>query len=140
MADELVVGYDGTDGSKAALHSAVTLAKDLGAKVLLVFGYMPPGEYVAENKDHIEAVREVGEKVTAEAAAFARDAGVEVDVALVPEHSSEALVDTARERGARMIVVGSYGERPLTGAILGSTPHRLLHLSEVPVLVVRIPD
>jgi nucleotide-binding universal stress UspA family protein len=38
---------------------------------------------------------------------------------------------------ARMIVVGSYGEKPLRGAIIGSTPHRLLHLSERPVLVVR---
>jgi nucleotide-binding universal stress UspA family protein len=36
-----------------------------------------------------------------------------------------------------MIVVGSYGDRPLRGAIPGSTPHRLLHLSERPVLVVR---
>jgi len=36
-----------------------------------------------------------------------------------------------------MIVVGSYGEKPLRGAILGSTPHRLLHLTERPVLVVR---
>jgi nucleotide-binding universal stress UspA family protein len=32
--------------------------------------------------------------------------------------------------------VGSYGERPLRGAILGSTPHKLLHLAERPVLVV----
>ena len=37
-----------------------------------------------------------------------------------------------------MIVVGSYGERPLKGAIIGSTAQkRLLHLSERPVLVVR---
>ncbi|MEA2346512.1 MAG: hypothetical protein QOG62_299 [Thermoleophilaceae bacterium] len=140
MADELVVGYDGTDGSDAALDAAIPLAKDLGAPVLLVFGYMPPGQYVSENKDHIEAVREMGEKVTGEAAARVREAGVEVSVELVPEPSAEALADTAKARGARMILVGSYGERPITGAILGSTPHRLLHLSEVPVLVVRISD
>ena len=33
-------------------------------------------------------------------------------------------------------VVGTSGERPLTAAILGSTPHRLVHLSKCPVLVV----
>jgi nucleotide-binding universal stress UspA family protein len=37
---------------------------------------------------------------------------------------------------ARMIVVGSYRERPLKGAILGSTPHKLLHTAGRPVLVV----
>ena len=31
-----------------------------------------------------------------------------------------------------MIVVGSYGEAPLKGVILGSTPHKLLHLAEPP--------
>jgi nucleotide-binding universal stress UspA family protein len=35
-----------------------------------------------------------------------------------------------------MIVVGSYGESPLRGALLGSVPYRLLHRSSVPVLVV----
>ena len=41
------------------------------------------------------------------------------------------------ERTTRaFIVVGTYGESPLKGAILGSTPHKLLHLSEVPVVVV----
>jgi nucleotide-binding universal stress UspA family protein len=36
-----------------------------------------------------------------------------------------------------MIIIGSYGEPPLKGALIGSTAHKLLHLSERPVLVVR---
>ena len=36
-----------------------------------------------------------------------------------------------------MIVVGSYGDSPMRGAILGSTPHKVLNLSQRPVLVVR---
>jgi nucleotide-binding universal stress UspA family protein len=35
-----------------------------------------------------------------------------------------------------VIVVGTSGESPLRGAILGSVPHKLLHLSERPVLCV----
>jgi nucleotide-binding universal stress UspA family protein len=35
-----------------------------------------------------------------------------------------------------MIVVGSYGEAPPKGAIIGSTPYKLVHLSQRPVLVV----
>ena len=52
----------------------------------------------------------------------------------------DALLALASEREARLIVVGTYGESPLRSAILGSTPHKLLHLSEVPVLVVPPPD
>ncbi len=34
------------------------------------------------------------------------------------------------------IVVGTTSERPITGLILGSVPHKLVHRSPVPVLVV----
>jgi len=39
-----------------------------------------------------------------------------------------------------VIVVGTYGESPMKGAILGSTAHRLLQLSDRPVLCVPPPD
>lgn len=35
-----------------------------------------------------------------------------------------------------MIVVGTWGESPMRGALLGSTPHKLLHMSKIPVLCV----
>ena len=54
-----------------------------------------------------------------------------------PQSPVVALDGVARERGARMIVVGTYGESPFRNAILGSTPHKLLHISETPVLCVR---
>jgi len=57
---------------------------------------------------------------------------------VVDARPAEALLQVASERKARMIVVGTHGERPLTGAVLGSVPHRLLHLSRVPVLVVPV--
>ena len=40
---------------------------------------------------------------------------------------------------ARLIVVGTYGDSPMRGAILGSTPHKLLHWSSRPVLCVPPP-
>jgi len=38
-----------------------------------------------------------------------------------------------------MIVVGTWSERPIRGAILGSVPFKLLHQSTVPVLAVPLP-
>ena len=54
----------------------------------------------------------------------------------MPERPAAALVEVADARDARFIVVGTWGESPLRGAILGSTPHKLLHLSHRPVVVV----
>lgn len=135
-ANAIVVGYDDTDGSKAALAESIGLARDLGAELVVVFGYAPR-TIEREARDYIDALEEIGGKATAEAVAKATEAGVTAEAVVRGERAAESLVNVAEEHDARMIVVGSYGERPLAGAILGSVPHRLVHLSQRPVLVVR---
>ena len=63
---------------------------------------------------------------------------MEAEVAMLPERPYEAIRQAADEYDARFIVVGSYGERPIRGALLGAVPYKLLHTSETPVVVVRV--
>lgn len=136
---QIVVGYDGMDSSKVALEKAVEVAKGLGDRIVLVFGFAPPGVWGGEIAEHEEAIAEFGENVMAEGRRLAETAGVETEVALVAKRGPEALISVAKAQDARMIVVGSRGEAPLKGAILGSTPYRLLHQTNRPVLVVPAP-
>jgi nucleotide-binding universal stress UspA family protein len=133
---QIVVGYDGSACGKAALEEAVKLAKSLGDNIVLVFGYTPPGTWGGEIAEHEEAVAEFGEKVMGEAKRVTESDGIEAEYELVAKRPAEAVAAVAEARDARMIVVGSYGEAPMKGAILGSTPYRLLHQAERPVLVV----
>ena len=48
----------------------------------------------------------------------------------------DVLLEQAREKNAAAIVVGSHGEGAMSAAFLGSTALKLLHHSEIPVLVV----
>jgi nucleotide-binding universal stress UspA family protein len=89
-----------------------------------------------EWKAYKGALEELGQSVVGPAVEKARAAGVEADVELVDERPAEALLQLAAKRDARLIVVGTYGESPLRGAILGSVPHKLLQASDRPVLVV----
>jgi len=133
---EIVVGYDGSDCSRAALEEGLRTAKALGDRVVVVFGYSPPGLWGGEIVEHEEAIEERGAKVLEEAKHQAEAAGTTVELELVAKRGSEAIVDVADRRDARMIVVGSYGDAPLKGMILGSTPNKLLHIADRPVLVV----
>ena len=133
---QIVVGYDGSACGDAALNSALEIAAELSDSVIVVFGYAPPGLWGGEIAEHEEAIEELGEKVMAKAKAQAAERGVEIEAQLVAMRAAEALIEVAEQRDARMIVVGSFGDPPLKGMILGSTPNKLLHLSERPVLVV----
>jgi nucleotide-binding universal stress UspA family protein len=132
----IVVGFDGTAGSRAALDEAVRLAALLDAELIIAFAYWtnPLGGEVAEM---VEALRERGRTLLAEAVGVATAAGARARGELVADRADDGLASLAEEAGAQMIAVGSYGERPLRAAVLGSTPHRLIHATKVPVLVVR---
>jgi nucleotide-binding universal stress UspA family protein len=134
-----VLGYDGTDGARAALNAAVGLAAELGDTLVVVFAH-EVNRLGGEVHDYEEALRARGRGVLEEARAVAREAGVEIELVMRELSPAEALIAVADEHEARLIVVGSYGERPLKSALVGSTPTRLLHLSERPVLVVRAPE
>jgi nucleotide-binding universal stress UspA family protein len=133
---QIVVGYDGSACGDAALASALGIASELGDQVTVVFGYAPPGLWGGEIAEHEEAIEELGEKVMAKAKDQAAERGIDIGVQMVPKRAAEALIEVAGACDARMIVVGSYGDPPLKGMILGSTPNKLLHLSERPILVV----
>jgi nucleotide-binding universal stress UspA family protein len=133
---QIVVGYDGSACGDAALAEALGLASELNDRVTAVFGYAPPGLWGGEIAEHEEAIEEYGEKVLRRAKDQAGERGGEIDVKLVPKRAAEALIEVAKQLDARMIVVGSFGDPPLKGMILGSTPNKLLYMSELPVLVV----
>jgi nucleotide-binding universal stress UspA family protein len=133
---QIVVGYDGSACGEAALTAALALAPALGDEVTVVFGYAPPGIWGGEIAEHEQAIEELGEKVMGRAREQAAAAGTEIHQELVAKRAVDALLDVAQERDARMIVVGTFGEPPLKGIILGATTNRLLHLTDRPVLVV----
>lgn len=135
MNNEIVVGYDGTRCGHAALDLACDLAAELGAKIIVAYGFQPyqgAGEIGAQR----ELMRDAGRQIVDEGVAQARARGIEAEDALLPERPAAALVSITEQHGARMIIVGTYGESPLKGAVLGSTPHKLVQIATVPVVVV----
>jgi nucleotide-binding universal stress UspA family protein len=136
MARTLVLGYDGSHGADVALEKAIELAKLEDARIVVVFAYEIPAAYGGETGDYRRAIRERAEEETAKAVPRLEEAGVEFTIALVPERPTDGLVMAATEHGASMIIVGTNGEHPIKGVVLGSVPHKLLHVSHVPVLVV----
>jgi nucleotide-binding universal stress UspA family protein len=134
---EIVIGYDGSDSSKSALNQAFEFAKALGDSLVIVFAAAPGGYGGGEVPEQRKAVEEFGQSVTQEAVDAAKAADVDAKVELINEHPHDALLTAGDKHDARMIVVGSHGDHPVVGAIIGSTPYKLVQTSDRPVLVVR---
>ena len=135
MNRPIVAGYDGSTGSKTALAAAIDLASRLDAELVVAYGY----EYSrigGEVTDLAAALRELGETLTEEAAERAHNAGVTTSRVVREGDPASVLAELGKELDATAIVIGNRGERPLVGVILGSLCHKILHVAEVPVLVV----
>jgi nucleotide-binding universal stress UspA family protein len=52
-------------------------------------------------------------------------------------YAAREIINDAEEVNADVIVMGSRGRGDLAGLLLGSTAHKVIHLSDRPVLVVR---
>jgi len=132
----IVLGYDESPGARRALTTAIELASRFDETLVLVYGVAPPGSVGEEHRSYLDALTEMGRTATDHAVAQAEEAGVRTVVELIADKPAQAIIAAADKHDARVIVVGTFGESPLRGAMLGSTPHKLLHLSSRPVLCV----
>jgi len=146
MFASIVVGTDGSDTAKTAVHYAIDLARELGARLQIVSAYEAVSD-VRLREERIEVPADLQwminprEDVLAmleEAAEDARTVGVrEVETFARQGDAADAILDVAEEQRSDLIVVGNRG---MTGAkrfLLGSVPNKVSHHAPCSVLIVR---
>lgn len=131
----IVVGYDASDCARAALSTAIEVAKAYGDEVRVVVAY-EVSRLGGEVQDFARALSERAQELVRLADDQAAGLGAEIQSEIVEARAAEALVEVADRVDARFIAVGSRGEGPLRSALVGSTPHKLIQLSERPLLLV----
>ncbi len=136
----VVLGFDESPGADNALGAALIVARRFEEDLVLVYGIAPPGSMGEEFIAHEEAIVEQARPFLDAAVERAAAEGVTTHVELLSAKPVDAILQAADKHDATVIVVGTWGESPMRGAILGSTPHKLLHLSTRPVLCVPAPE
>jgi nucleotide-binding universal stress UspA family protein len=137
----LVVGVDFSPPSRKALDAAVDLAEELGAALVLVHATTPLP--VGAKRGHLDPVTQLRSELDAAdvaklAATWAKEAGRKVKVEVVAREGKPAdvILDVAKARKARCVVVGSHGRTGIKRAVLGSVADAVVKGSPIPVLVV----
>src|ERR687892_2076733 len=113
MFKSIVVGTDGSETADIALRRAIELAALTGAKLHVVSAYEPAPARVGGNQPVAEAAEwSVGsdfkvDAVLQRAQDTARGGSVEIEVHAPKGDPADALINTAREQDADLIVMGS---------------------------------
>ena len=145
MFSRIVVGTDGSETAKHAVHEATELAKKTGASLDIVSAYDPvPASRLREERleapadiEHTLSPSEDVDATLAEAAQQVEAAGVPVRTFKRQGEPADVILDVAEEENADLIVVGNKG---MTGAkrfLLGSVPNKVSHHAPSSVLIVR---
>lgn len=140
----ILVATDGSKHSAAAASEAIGLAKQNNSALTVIS--VVPSELVTPvdidftvNQREFIAEKEMQEaeknaKVVKEAA---EKEGVFVKAFVLSGKPADAIIETAKEKRADLIVLGSHGRTGLEKLLMGSVAERVIVLAACPVLVVK---
>ncbi|MBK6651647.1 MAG: universal stress protein [Betaproteobacteria bacterium] len=144
MFKHILVPVDGSSTAANAVEKAIDQARAFGAKLTLVtvIDNYPftgvGGDFAYGQVEYLAAATANANSALENAAAAIQAQGMNCDKRVIEEHViHEGILDTARELGVDLIVMGSHGRHGLEKLLLGSVTTRVLGRSPVPVLVVR---
>ncbi len=145
--NEIVVGVDGSEESRAALAWAVEEGRLRQAPVLAIHawevpvvpaptGLVPPSvEVVGDLTELRHGAADLLETIVREIAGDAAD--VEVRSSVVEDKPVNALLDAAEQNDAQLIVVGSRGHGGFVALLIGSTSDQVARHATCPVVIHR---
>lgn len=135
------------DGSKPSLDAVQCLIEHAGwyrekPQLQLITVHLPvpklPGMGAAVGKGQIEKYYQQEGEVRLAAAKRRLDAaGIPYEAHVLVGPVAESIVKHAKDKRCELIYVGTRGMSELGKALLGSTATKLLHISDIPVLVVK---
>ena len=139
MFDKILVAVDHSEISDRALDAARDLALLSTGEVWVL--HLREREVAVKTGVSLsdESMDEAGAAVAAavdKLAAAGVKAHGDVGTTLFG-YAARNIIDDAKEHDVDVIVMGSRGRGDLAGLILGSTAHKVIHLADRPVLIVR---
>jgi nucleotide-binding universal stress UspA family protein len=139
MYERLLVAVDYSEPSQRAVRAACELARLSGGEALVLSvterQLLKGSDSSAADSEEEEDAREL---LHQEVAVF-EDAGVRASAQVRSVHVGRVafhIVETAKEFGSDVIVMGSRGRSEFAALLLGSVTYKVLHMAEQPVLVV----
>jgi len=151
MKKDLLVPFDGSKNATEALHLAITWAKMLQEKIILVnvqhsFRTIHTKMFFSDHDIH-EYQEQLFQEAVAPAKKILEDSGVEFEAKLrIGDAKEQICLEATLDQpykpgecltaGVRMIIMGSRGMNPVLGGLLGSVSYSVVNAAPCMVTIV----
>ena len=140
--EEILVPTDFSEAAYQAMDYAIELAKVLQAHLTLLHVFhlspltkreVPPSIF---NAKFLEIETNIQQRMQA-AVERVHQMGLQSDSIAVEGIPFQTIIDTAKNKGIDLIVMGTHGRTGLTHVFMGSVAEKVVRLAPCPVLVTR---
>jgi nucleotide-binding universal stress UspA family protein len=138
MYDKLLVAVDHSKATEHVLKAARDLASLSNGEVWVLHlreREMMPRAGLIESESTDEAQAQVDAAVEELTKAGIKAHGLVRST--IYGYAAREIVEDAKSHDVGVIIMGSRGRGDLAGLVLGSTAHKVIHLADRPVLVIR---
>jgi len=138
MFSTIIVGYDESESSKAALKESSLWVKKHGGRLFLVHAVFFDEEEFANLPTQREQRLDTGGRICkiAKETILAED-GIDVESLLCEGEPPEIIADVAKGKHADLIALGTYGRKGLRRLLMGSVTAEVILNAPCDVLVVK---
>ena len=138
---KILIAVDGSDYSMRGAEYGVSIAKMLGAEIMVVYVIdeiiLNQIVKAAEREDVERELKIDGQRYINYIVSFADKEGVKAASLLAMGRPFEQIVHLAKGLNIGLIVMGTYGIRGAERILIGSVAERVIEYSPCPVLVVK---
>lgn len=140
----VMIAVDGSEPSLDAVRHGVRLVRQ-GLHACLVLAHVQQEaslyELATQDSDLIAGASvEAGLHLMAPAVALVEASGAIYETEVGLGEPAATLVDMAERNGCEMIIIGAQGQGGVRRSLLGSVSREVVHLSAVPVTIVKPAD
>ncbi len=140
MYKTLVVAYDDSEFSKAALVESSNWIKRHGGRIILVNAVFFEEEEFGIAPEQREKRLEIGKRVCYQTREkIMTDYGIAVESLVCEGDAADVIVDIAEGKQADLIAMGTHGRKGLKRLLMGSVTSGVIVNSPVDVIVVKRP-
>jgi nucleotide-binding universal stress UspA family protein len=135
--DNILLAVDKSQSSEAAVNHAMDIASSYGTRVTAVSVVDVNDEFYAQVPHAVDQMVDKAKSLLEAVRKSAEPFGITIETIVREGEAYERIVETAEEKNADMIFMGSHNRTGLKKLVMGSVTEKVIGFSRCPVMVVK---